>query len=50
MTPTWHAIGPHGLLRTFNAPDLAERYKAEREAIGLVVTIRRVVVSLRAAA
>ena len=50
MTPTWNAIGPRGnLLMSFGSLDLAERYRAEREALGVVVTIRRVVLTRRAA-
>ena len=50
MTRTWNAYGPRGnLLASFDARDLAERYKADREAIGIMVTIRRVVITRRAA-
>lgn len=52
MTPaTWNAVGPRGnVLASFNTRDLAERYKADREKIGLSVSIVRVVMARRAAA
>lgn len=47
---TFAAYGPKGnILATFNALDLAERYRDERAHIGLTVTIRRLVEVRRAA-
>lgn len=51
MTPSWNAYGPHGnLLASFNALDLAQRYQAERAALGISVTIEPVFLPVRRAA
>lgn len=46
----YNAYGPKGnLLASFNTRDLAERYRDQRAAIGVEVTVRRVVLHRRAA-
>lgn len=46
---TWNAYGPHGLLRSFNAWDLAICYQAAMTWMGTPVTIRRAILTERAA-
>lgn len=49
-SPTWNAYSPYGnLLASFGSKDLAEAYRDQRAAIGLVVTVRRVWLQGRAA-
>ena len=47
---TWEARNRWGaLVRTFNAADLAEDYRARMAAIGTEITIKRAVTQRRAA-
>lgn len=47
---TYEAHNRYGrVIATFNALDLAEAYQADREKLGIAVTIRRLVPTRRAA-